>query len=61
MSIYEDKRSIADQRNNLKRFMMHGKLTASEAELAADKAASNRGGDRRSGPRHPPKKVGLSK
>ena len=37
--------------------MMHGKLTASRAELAAEKAASNRG----SGPGHPPKKVGLAK
>ena len=52
-----NRRAIADQRDNLTRFMMHGKLTASGAELAAEKAASNRG----SGPGHPPKKVGLAK
>ena len=41
--------------------MMPGKLTASGAELVAEKAASNRGRDRGSGPGHPPKKVGLAK
>ena len=50
-------RAIADQRKNLTRFMMHGKLMASGAELAAEKAASNRG----SGPGHPPKKIRLAK
>ena len=51
-------RAIADQRNNLTRFMMHGKLMASGAELAAEKAASNRGRGRGSGPGHSPKRVG---
>ena len=35
-------RAIADQRDKLKRFIMHGKLTAIWEELAAEKAASNR-------------------
>ena len=43
------------------RFMLHRKLTTSGAELAAEKAESNRGRGRGSGPRHPPKKVGLDK
>ena len=53
-------RAIVDQRNNLTRFMMHGKLTASEAELAAEKAASNRGRGRGSVLSIPPR-VGLAK
>ena len=58
-----DGREVADQRNILTRFMMHGKLMASGVELAAEKAASNRGRrrGRGSGPCHPPKKVELSK
>ena len=28
LSMYKAKRAILDQRNNVKRFMMHGKLTA---------------------------------
>ena len=36
-------RSISDQSYNLARFMMHGKLNTSRAELAAEKAASNMG------------------
>ena len=55
-----DGKAIADQRDNM-RFMIHGRLTASRAELAAEKAASNRGRGRGSGPGHPPKKVGLAK
>ena len=47
------------------RFMIHGKLTASGAELAAKNAAKkearNRWRDRVSGPVHPPKKGGLAK
>ena len=39
---------------------MHGKMKASGAELAAKKAASNRGRGRGGGPGHPPKKVGLA-
>ena len=35
--------SISYQRNNLTRFVMHGKLTAIRADLAAEKAAKNRG------------------
>ena len=56
-----DVRSILDQRNNLTRFMMHKKLTTIRADLAAKKAASNKGRVRGSGPGQPPKKVGLSK
>ena len=52
---------FADQRDNLTRFMMHGNLKTSGAELVAEKAASNRGRGRGSGPGHPPKKVGLYK
>ena len=40
---------------------MNGKLTASRAELAAEKAARNRGSCRGSGPDHPPKKFGLAR
>ena len=40
---------------------MHGKLTASRAELTGEKAASNKGRGRGSGLGHPPKKVGLAK
>ena len=36
-------RAIVDQRTNLESFMMNGKLTESRAELAAEKAVSNRG------------------
>ena len=42
--MHKDDRAIADQRNKLMRFMIHGKLTTSGVELAAEKAASNRGG-----------------
>ena len=35
-------------------FMMHGKLTASGAELSDKKSASNRGRGRGGGPSHPP-------
>ena len=52
-----DGRAIADQRDNLTRFMMHGKLTTSGEKMSAVKAASNRG----RGPGHHPKKVGLDK
>ena len=41
--------------------MIHGKLTASRADLAAEKAASNRGRGRGSRPATPPKKFGLAK
>ena len=54
-------RVIAYQRNNLTRFMMHGKLTASGTDLEAEKAASNRGRGRGGIPGHPPKKVGFAK
>ena len=40
---------------------MHGNMTASGAELEAEKADINRGRGRYSGPGHPPKKVGLAK
>ena len=43
----------------MKRFMVHGKLTASRAELADDKAVRNRGGAGGAAPNTPPKKVGL--
>ena len=33
LSIHKTEKSIADQRNNLTRFMIHGKLTASGASL----------------------------
>ena len=60
LSMYKANRAILIQRNNLKRFMIHGKLTASRVELADDKAVRNRGRCRGSGPEHPPpKKVGL--
>ena len=48
-----------DQRDNLKRFMMHRKLTASGADLAAKKAARNRGRGKGIGPSNLPKKVGF--
>ena len=51
-------RAIADQRNNLTRFMMYGKLTVSGAELAAEKVANNRGRGRGSGPAIPPRRLG---
>ena len=54
LSMYKAKRAILDQRNNVKRFMVHGKLTASRAELADDKAVRNRGRCRGSGPEPPP-------
>ena len=41
--------------------MMHGKLTASGAELAAKKLASKRWRGRGSSPDHPPKKFGLTR
>ena len=40
---------------------MHGKLTASGVELAAEKEDRKRGRGRGSGPDHLPKKVGLDK
>ena len=46
-------RAIVNQRNNLARFTMHGKLTASRAELAAEKVVINRGRGRGSGPAIP--------
>ena len=53
--------SIADHGENMKRFMIHGKLMAGGADLAAKKMGSNRGRGRGSGPGHTPKKVGLAK
>ena len=41
--------------------MLHGKLMASEADLASEKVASNRGRCRGVSPVHPPNKVGLAK
>ena len=41
--------------------MMHGNLTASETELAIEKAATDRGRGMGGGPGHTPKKVGLDK
>ena len=41
--------------------MMHGKLKVIRADTSAEKAASNRGRGRRSGPGHTPKMVGLYK
>ena len=52
---------MADQRKNLKRLMLVRKLTESGAELTSDKAESNKGRGRGSGPGHPPKKVGVTK
>ena len=40
---------------------MHRKLMSSRAELAEEKAVTNRVRGRGSGPGHPPKKVGLAK
>ena len=54
-------RAIADHRNNQTSLMLHRKLTAGGAELAAEKAPINRGRDRGGGPGHTPKKVGLAK
>ena len=51
-------RYIAYQRNNLTRFMMHGKLTARGVELAAEKLESNRGRGSGSGPGHIPRRLG---
>ena len=61
LSMYKAKRAILDQSNNLKRFMMHGKLTASRAELADDKAVRNRGRCRGGGPEHPPQEGWVGK
>ena len=44
--------SIADRNNNLTSFMMNGNLVASGADLAAEKATSNRRRGRGSGPGH---------
>ena len=52
--MHEAKRSIVGHRNNLTRFMMAGKLTASGVDLAAEKAARNRERLRGSGRGHPP-------
>ena len=38
--------SIADQSNNLTRFMVHVNLTVRGVEMAAEKSAINRGGGR---------------
>ena len=43
-----------DQRNNLERFTIHGKLTASGAELSDEKAVRNMERDRGSRPATPP-------
>ena len=40
---------------------MNGKLKASGEKMATEKAASNMGRGRESGPGHPPKNVGLTK
>ena len=55
------KRAIADQRKNLTRFIMHGKLKLIGADLVDKKVASNMGRGRGVGPVHTPKKVGLAK
>ena len=47
-------RAILYQMNILTRFMMRGKMTTSGSGLSAEKAESNRGRDRESGPGHPP-------
>ena len=47
------KRAIADQRKNLTRFIMHGKLKLIGADLVDKKVASNMGRGRGSGPSHP--------
>ena len=60
LSIHEAGRAILDQRENLTRFMIHGKLTVNGAELAAKKAASNKSRGRGCGPGHSPKKVRLA-
>ena len=51
-------RAIVDQRYNLVRFMMHGKMTASGAELAGKKTVINRGRGRGSGLAIPPRRLG---
>ena len=61
LGMHKAERAIADQRNNLTRFIIHGKLTMSRAELGTKDAASNRGRGTGTGPRHAPKKVGLAK
>ena len=43
------------------RFIMHGKLTVSGAELANKNAASNRGRVRGRGPGHPPQEGCVGK
>ena len=60
LSMQEAKRAIADQSNNLERFMINRKLTAIRAELAAEKAASNKGRGRVRGNVHvhPPRRLG---
>ena len=55
------RRAIADQRNHLTMFIMHGNMTASGEELATNMAASNRGRGRGSRPDHPPNNFGLTK
>ena len=61
LSMYKAKRARWDQSNNVKRFMMHGKLMASRAELADDKEVRNRGGCRGGGPEHPPQEGWVGK
>ena len=54
-------RAIADQRDNMMRFMMHGKLMASGEELASKKVVRNSGRYKGGRPRPSPKKIGLEK
>ena len=51
--MHEAKKGIWGQRNNLPRFMTHRKMTSIGAEMATDKATSNRGRGRGGGPGHP--------
>ena len=51
-------RAIANRRNNLTSFMMHGMMVAIGAHLATVKAVSNRGRGRGRGPGHPPRRLG---
>ena len=51
-------RDIANHRDNLTRFMIPGKLTACGAEMTDERAASNMGRGRESGPAIRPRSLG---
>ena len=61
LRMHKSKRDISDQRKNLTRFIIRGKLKASGVELTVEKAVKNSRRARGGGPGHPTEKVELSK